>query len=237
MAKAIKFGSGKAKRYYKGGTATASTSIPVPEEGASLKKETFKEAFKRARDNKQPDFEYDGKTFTTEYKEEKAAREAKEKAKEDAEERRNSGIGDKYLAEKAKQLSPVPKAEPKPEPKAGPTAQERSEARMDKLADKTLAAAKSEELINLVPAGAAFKMARTAGEKLATRMSTKPASTTAERVEPYFGSRMEKLTGRTAPKEASKRAEPTYKRGGKVSSASSRGDGCAQRGKTRGKMV
>ena len=28
-----------------------------------------------------------------------------------------------------------------------------------------------------------------------------------------------------------------YKAGGKVSSASSRADGCAQRGKTRGKMV
>ncbi len=31
--------------------------------------------------------------------------------------------------------------------------------------------------------------------------------------------------------------KPTYKAGGKVSSASKRGDGCAQRGKTKGKMV
>lgn len=30
---------------------------------------------------------------------------------------------------------------------------------------------------------------------------------------------------------------PAMKKGGKVSSASSRADGCAQRGKTRGKMV
>jgi len=28
-----------------------------------------------------------------------------------------------------------------------------------------------------------------------------------------------------------------YKKGGKVSSASSRGDGCAQRGKTKGRMI
>jgi translation initiation factor IF-2 len=222
----------KTKRFYVGGIALA-----APEEGAGLQKETRDEAFARARRNKEKTFEYDGKTFTTEYKEEKAAREAKEKAKEDAEEHRMSGIGDKYRADKAKQLSSVPKAEPRPEPKAGPTAQERSEARMDRLADKTLAAAKSEGLINLIPAGAAFKMARTAGENLAARMSTKPASTVAERVEPYFGSRMEKLTRRAAPKEASKRAEPTYKRGGKVSSASSRGDGIAQRGKTKGRMV
>ena len=97
----------KTKRYYQGGTATASTSIPVPEEGTGLQKETRDEAFARARRNKQKTFEYDGKTFTTEYKEEKAAREAKEKAKEDAEERRNSAIGDKYLADKAK---PAPKA-------------------------------------------------------------------------------------------------------------------------------
>lgn len=31
--------------------------------------------------------------------------------------------------------------------------------------------------------------------------------------------------------------KPTYKAGGKVSSASKRGDGCAMRGKTKGKMV
>ena len=38
--------------------------------------------------------------------------------------------------------------------------------------------------------------------------------------------------------EEEKRKKPTYmKKGGKVSSASSRGDGCAQRGKTRGKFV
>jgi hypothetical protein len=70
MAKAMKFGSGKAKRYDEGG------EIEVPEAGTGLKKETFKEAFKRARDRNAPDFEYNGKKYTTEYKEEKAARKA-----------------------------------------------------------------------------------------------------------------------------------------------------------------
>jgi hypothetical protein len=40
---------------------------------------------------------------------------------------------------------------------------------------------------------------------------------------------LEKMMGRDRP-------EPGFKKGGKVSSASSRGDGIAQRGKTRGKM-
>jgi hypothetical protein len=38
--------------------------------------------------------------------------------------------------------------------------------------------------------------------------------------------------------EEEKRKKPSYmKKGGKVSSASSRADGCAERGKTRGKFV
>jgi hypothetical protein len=38
--------------------------------------------------------------------------------------------------------------------------------------------------------------------------------------------------------EEEKRKKPSYmNKGGKVSSASSRADGCAQRGKTRGKFV
>jgi uncharacterized Zn finger protein (UPF0148 family) len=84
MNKAMKTGFGKAKRFYQGGLVTPSTSLPVPEKGTGLKKETFKEAFRRARNNKEPDFEYDGETFTTEYKEEKDAREAKEKAQKTA---------------------------------------------------------------------------------------------------------------------------------------------------------
>ena len=43
-----------------------------------------------------------------------------------------------------------------------------------------------------------------------------------------------------AKKDKKKEQEPkpkAYKAGGSVSSASSRADGCAQRGKTRGKMV
>ena len=47
------------------------------------------------------------------------------------------------------------------------------------------------------------------------------------RSEPAFN--LEKMTGRDRP-------EPEFKKGGKVFSASSRGDGIAQRGKTKGRM-
>ena len=40
-----------------------------------------------------------------------------------------------------------------------------------------------------------------------------------------------------ANEEEKKRAEQGMKKGGKVKSASARADGCAQRGKTRGKIV
>jgi hypothetical protein len=48
------------------------------------------------------------------------------------------------------------------------------------------------------------------------------------RSEPAFNP--DKMTGRDRP-------EPNFKKGGKVSSASSRGDGCAQRGKTKGRFI
>jgi hypothetical protein len=48
--------------------------------------------------------------------------------------------------------------------------------------------------------------------------------------------------GRTMRRQASAAADQGegykgYKKGGKVSSASKRGDGCAQRGKTKGRMI
>ena len=50
------------------------------------------------------------------------------------------------------------------------------------------------------------------------------------------------LSGETAPDEETKKklremGIEVYKKGGKISSASKRADGCAQRGKTRGKIV
>ena len=60
-------------------------------------------------------------------------------------------------------------------------------------------------------------------DKMVDRRST----TFPGRSEPKFNP--DKMTGRDRP-------EPEFKKGGKVSSASSRGDGIAQRGKTKGRM-
>ena len=60
-------------------------------------------------------------------------------------------------------------------------------------------------------------------DKMVDRRST----TFPGRSEPKFNP--EKMTGREQP-------EPNFKKGGKVSSASSRGDGIAQRGKTKGRV-
>ena len=222
MAKAMKFGSGKVKRYYQGGTATASTSIPVPEKGTGLKKETFKEAFRRARNRKAPDFEYNGETFSTEYKEEKAAREAKEKAEEDAKERRMSSIGDKYRADKTKQSqNQVPKA-----------SSAEMERRGKREKEQAIESVNPEYYLGV---GAAAK----ALPKLVARAVTKTTpKAVSKRVEPNMAS------PKRTPKDADEarfadEGNPNFKRGGKVKkmasggSASKRADGCAIRGKTR----
>ena len=46
-----------------------------------------------------------------------------------------------------------------------------------------------------------------------------------------------KATGTDLPKKEGSYTDVKKAKGGKVSSASSRGDGCAQRGKTKGRMV
>jgi hypothetical protein len=225
MAKAMKFGSGKAKRYYQGGTATASTSMPVPEEGTGLQKETRDEAFARARRNKEKTFEYDGKTFTTEYKEEKAAREAKEKAKEDAEERRNSGIGDKYRAEKARVTALRPSDDEIKDIKAkqaGVTALRSSDKEIKDIKAKQAGRRKLPDPKYTKEINDALTMGLQGG--ILSKEIPKA------------------LRNLRTPKEVAERIEPTYKKGGKVKkmasggkvrSASSRGDGIAQRGKTR----
>jgi hypothetical protein len=61
----------------------------------------------------------------------------------------------------------------------------------------------------------------------------KPKDTQREKEERDYAKTMPVTSGgKVTPK-----APPHLKKGGKVSSASSRGDGIAQRGKTRGKMI
>jgi hypothetical protein len=49
--------------------------------------------------------------------------------------------------------------------------------------------------------------------------------------------KVESLTGKKAKKDSMAERAYSMKKGGSVSSASKRADGCAQRGKTKGKMI
>jgi hypothetical protein len=195
-----------------------------------LQKETFDEAFRRNRRNKEKTFEYNGKTFTTEYKEEKAAREAKEKAKEDAEERRNSAIGDKYRAEKAR-VTPLPISD-----------KEIQDIKL-KQAGVTVLRPSDEEI--------KYIKAKQAGRRELPEPKYTKEINDALTMGLQGGILSKEIPKalrnlRTPSKEAAERIEPTLKKGGSVkkmasggsvNSASRRGDGCAQRGKTRGRMM
>jgi hypothetical protein len=207
MNKAMKAGFGKAKRFYQGGLATPSTSLPVPEEGTGLKKETFKEAFRRARRDKQPDFEYNGETFSTEYKEEKAAREAKEKAKEDAEERRMLDQGNKYRADKAKQSQ---KPAPKPAPKQVDEAQNKPVPFMKRPIKPEYTKEVNDALTMALQGGVLSKEIPKAMGYL------RAPKNVAERIEPVL---------------TYKKGGEVKKR-----TTAFRGDGCAIRGKTKGQV-
>ncbi len=235
----------KTKRYYQGGTATASTSIPVPEEGTGLQKETRDEAFARARRNKQKTFEYDGKTFTTEYKEEKAAREAKEKAKEDAEERRNSAIGDKYRA--GEQAKPAPKARARisSEDVAPPPGTKLSYEDSRAYPRESRAAVKGASAVRSEPSTARVSnpSIRGGGGGGGSSAASRKLQLGSE-LDPKELMRSNSLRGRDKARFNDDDAE--FKKGGKVKkmasggmarSASSRGDGCAVRGKTKGRMM
>jgi flagellar biosynthesis GTPase FlhF len=201
MAKAMKFGSGKAKRYNEGG------ALEVPEKGTGLQKETFKEAFRRARDRKAPDFEWNGKKYTTEYKEEKAAREAKEKAQKSAKKVKESDVTavsmtDEEIADiKAKQA------------RAGKESQNDRVPFMKRRIKPEYTKEVNDALTMGLQGGVLAKEVPKALGYL--RGAPKDV---AKRIEPTY------KKGGGVKKMAS---------GGSVKSASSRADGCAVRGKTR----
>ena len=64
------------------------SEVKIPEEGTGLKEESFGDAFRRNKDRGEKVFEYKGKKYTTETKEDQA----KAKAKEDAERKRQSDM-------------------------------------------------------------------------------------------------------------------------------------------------
>jgi hypothetical protein len=248
----------RTKRFDDGGEVDDELNATVREQqalsrGTGLQKETFKEAFRRARNNKEPDFEYNGEKFTTEYKEEKAAREAKEKAKEkakeDAEERRMSGIGDKYRAKKAGQSQkPAPKPAPKStarissEDVSPPPGTKLSYESSRAYPRESRSAEKSAVRVEPSTVRVSNPSIRGGGGGGGSSAASRQLQLGSE-LDPKELMRSNSLRGRDKARFSDDDAE--FKKGGKVkkmasggsvNSASRRGDGIAQRGKTKGRM-
>ena len=107
--------------------------------------------------------------------------------------------------------------------------------------------------------GKAFRAARESGEKeftfngkkyhtrVANETKAAPKSSPASSVDPEIAGQpmtkeesaksMDRSGRLNSPENTDLEGMSTFKRGGKVGSASKRGDGIAQRGKTRGKMI
>lgn len=185
----------------------------------------FEKEFAKARANKQKTFPWRGKVYTTEYKEEKAAREAKRaepdlkmrtKAQEDAD---DAKIAEALKKDAAKETpaalpplkKPASKTEPKtPEPKVWSSPRAKPE---------TTTTTRIEPVMGKEP--------------------DKPYKSSSTRIEPTMGrggggGMGGTLSPGTSPK--SLRREPTFSSGGAVKSASKRADGCAQRGFTKGRI-
>lgn len=178
-----------------------------------LQKETFGEAFKRNRAKGEKTFEFNGKKYTTETKEEAAGRKSADLDKKPNE----------SAAETAR-LSRVPKAS---------SAEMESRSKREK--EQAVESVNPEDYIGV---GAALK----ALPKLAARVATKAApKSAAKRVEPDLANPKRAPRDMDESRFADE-GNPNFKRGGKVKkmasggkvrSASSRADGCAIRGKTR----
>ena len=181
----------RTKRFDDGG------SVDIPETGTGLQKETFKEAYRRNRNRGEKTFTWNGKKFSTESVEEKAAREAAALAKKP----------DESTAETARlrrQVDTAQKSEPAPAP--APKQVDEAPKKRRELPDPKYTKEVNDALTMALQGGILSKEIPKALRHLRT------------------------------PKDVTERIEPTFKKGGKVSSASSRGDGIAQRGKTKGRM-
>jgi hypothetical protein len=183
--------------------------------GTGLKKETFGEAFKRNRAGGEKTFEWNGKKYTTE-------------TKEEADAKKKKAAPDESSAETAR-LRQVPKAS---------SAEMESRSKREK--EQAVESVNPEDYIGV---GAALKALPKLAARAAAK-TTKSAPKAAVKREPTYESPAEAARRPRDMDEAryADEGNPNFKRGGKVKkmasggmarSASSRADGCAIRGKTR----
>lgn len=206
--------------YFKSPSPTSRATLPSAKESTGTsynteyKEPTFKEAFAAARKSGASSFKFNGKTITTELKKPAASKTPAYKAEDDeADEDRMSAVGDKWR-ESQKAKATVPTATPK-----------ELERRKVREKEQALEEVHPESAVMPGPMGVLSKVATaTRYAKLAGEPLKKAASD--------VGSRALKVIDRKKGGSVK-----TYSSGGTTkSSASSRGDGIAQRGKTRGQM-
>jgi len=170
----------------------------------------FEKEFKAARDAGKTEFDFGGKKYTTKYKEEAEAS-SKPAAKKSQSTPREAAI-----AEANDLTSPPPKRSGGIGPYnigAGPTEEEK-QAAYDRYAEnrKKMGDSGSDD----------------SGSKPIAESDWAKSVRAAQAASPeggMLGKRMRAALG------------SSYKKGGSVSSASKRADGCAQRGKTKGRMI
>jgi len=166
----------------------------------------FQKAFKEARASGDSEFEFNGKRYNTKYKEEDSA-----PAKKAAPALENY---------KLKKAAPVKEAAPANEDASNKTSRNENfgnEGNRPKPTPKVST--------NFAPGA-------TDEEKVANRAAIGDAVMSIPR---GIGNYLDKTFSMEGREQAKKEAKQSFKKGGSVS-ASSRGDGIAQRGKTRGKM-
>lgn len=185
------------------------------------KEPTFKEAYAAARKAGKATFEFNGKKISSDLKKPAAPKASAYKAEDDeADEARMSAVGDKWR-ESQKAKATVPSATPKELAK-----------RKEMEKSQALEEVHPESAVMPGPLGVMSKLAtatryaKLAGEPM-KRLANEAIDTGSKAV-----SRGLKVLDRKKGGSVN-----TYASGGSTkSSASSRGDGCAMRGKTRGKI-
>lgn len=193
----------------------------------------FEREFAKARANKQKTFPWRGKVYTTEYKEEKAAREAKTaKAEPDLKMRTaaEEAADDAKIAESMKKdaAKETPAAIPLKKPASKPTTRTETKA----------AKSTPEPKVWSSPRATPSAPSSTRIEPVMGKDSGKPVKSSSTRIEPTMGRGGGGMGGTLDPGTSPKglRREPRFASGGAVKSASKRADGCAQRGFTKGRI-
>jgi len=205
---------------------------------------TFGKAFKSARASGQKTFEWNGKKYTTELKEEQTARlktgkpyegpKAKESIKmrtaaEEAADDAKIAASMKEPKKEKKESEAITPLPPLKKPESKPRTRVETKAEVRKAPSFGETTATTQKYIDELNRRDAQRW----GGEPKTKETPKPNVWSNPRGGGGMGGSLDP-SGTSSPKGL--RREPKFASGGKVGSASKRGDGCAIRGKTRGVM-